>query len=152
MKIFETNRLIVKTLSDKDKEYFIELLSDPRIIEPIPQIKFSRNEILEKFSDYLKSNGNFKEREKFACGIFEKGNQEMIGLCLFLTNNENDNELGYRFRVNYWGKGYGTEITKGLIDYYFKEFNIGKVTADVNIENVRSVKILNIHESDTRIL
>ena len=67
----------------------------------------------------------------------------MIGLSLFLINENNDKELGYRFRVNYWGKGYGTETTKGMLEYYFQQMKVSKVTADVNIANVGSVKILN---------
>lgn len=47
----------------------------------------------------------------------------MIGLSLFLTNDGNDRELGYRFRVNYWGKGYGTETTKGMLQHYFNALN-----------------------------
>jgi ribosomal-protein-alanine N-acetyltransferase len=81
-------------------------------------------------------------KQKCACGIFEKGNPEMIGLSLFLINDENEKELGYRFRVNYWGKGYGTETTKGMLEYYFSVMNLDKVTADVNIANIASVKIL----------
>lgn len=142
MKLFETERLIVKNLELEDRDFFEELLSDPKIIEPIPQPKFTENQILEKFSESLNVK-SVLEKERCACGIFEKENPEMIGLCLFLTNDENEKELGYRFRVKYWGKGYGTETTKGMIDYYFKELNIDKVTADVNIDNIGSVKILN---------
>ncbi|MCB0476427.1 MAG: GNAT family N-acetyltransferase, partial [Flavobacteriaceae bacterium] len=73
---------------------------------------------------------------------FERGKTELIGLALFLINEEDEKELGYRFREKYWGKGYGTEITKGMLEYYFKQMKVGKVTADVNIANVGSVKIL----------
>ena len=143
MKIFETERLIIKSLENKDQDIFVELNSDPKIIDPIPQPKFTENQILGKFSESLNLKENFLEKEKCACGIFEKENPEMIGLCLFLTNDKKEKELGYRFRVDYWGKGYGTETTKGMIDYYFRELNIDKVTADVNIANIGSVKILN---------
>jgi ribosomal-protein-alanine N-acetyltransferase len=30
-----------------------------------------------------------------SCGIYEKGNTEMIGLALFLLNDYHENELGY---------------------------------------------------------
>ena len=66
----------------------------------------------------------------------------MIGLALFLTNDENEKELGYRFKTKYWYKGYGTETTKGMINYYFDELKFDKITADVNVENIASVKIL----------
>ena len=124
-------------------DLFSELLSDPKIIEPIPQPKFTENQILEKFTENLNVTKRKLEKEKCVCGIFEKGNSEMIGLALFLINDESEKELGYRFRVNYWGKGYGTETTKGMIDYYFNKLNTVKVMADVNIDNIGSVKILN---------
>lgn len=142
MEVFETNRLVVRTLESKDQNNFIELLSDPKIIEPIPQSKLSESQILDKFYENLDLTWSDLQREKYTCGIFEKGNPEMIGLCLFLTNDENDRELGYRFRVDYWGKGYGTETTKGMLQHYFKTLNTQKVAADVNTENIGSAKIL----------
>lgn len=80
--------------------------------------------------------------KKCDCEIFEKENAEMIGLALFLINKNGEKELGCRFRVIYWGKGYGTETTKGMLAYYFYQMNAGRVTADVNIANIGSVKIL----------
>ncbi|GHC52111.1 GNAT family N-acetyltransferase [Ulvibacter litoralis] len=142
MKIFETERLIIKTLESKDQSHFTELLSDPKIIAPIPQPKFTEVQLLQKFQENLNLTVSDLQKERSICGIFEKGNPEMIGLCLFLTNDEKDKELGYRFRVPYWGKGYGTETTKGIIDYYFNTLQVAKVTADVNIENLGSVNIL----------
>lgn len=142
MEVFETKRLVVRTLESKDQNNFIELLSDSKIIEPIPQSKLSESQILDKFYENLDLKWSDLQREKYTCGIFEKGNPEMIGLCLFLTNDENDRELGYRFRVDYWGKGYGTETTKGMLQHYFKTLNTQKVAADVNTENIGSAKIL----------
>ena len=141
MKIFETERLVIKTIENKDQKDFFELLSDPKIIEPIPQPKFLENQMLKKFSESLNLK-SVLEIERCACGIFEKENPEMIGLALFLTNDENEKELGYRFKTKYWYKGYGTETTKGMINYYFDELKFDKITADVNVENIASVKIL----------
>ena len=66
----------------------------------------------------------------------------MIGLAAILTNDEEDWELGYRFRVKYWGKGYGTEIARGTVRYCFEVLGYDKITADVDIENIASKKIL----------
>jgi len=100
MKVFETKRLVVKSLKSRDKNNFIELLSDPKIINPIPQSILSESQILDKFNENLNLEWSDLRRESYTCGIFEKDNPEMIGLCLFLTNDENDKELGYRFRSN----------------------------------------------------
>ena len=105
MKIFETERLIIRSLKKADKEYFAELFTDPRVLELIPQKAFTETQITERFDKSLNLNLNDLDNKKCACGIFEKGNPEMIGLALFLINENDEKELGYRFRVEYWGKG-----------------------------------------------
>ncbi|MFB9052154.1 GNAT family N-acetyltransferase [Formosa undariae] len=142
MEIFETERLIIRGLEEVDKKYFAELFTDPIVLEGIPQKAFTPIQITERFNKSRNLTLRDLSDQKCACAIFEKGNEEMIGLALFLINEHDEKELGYRFRVDYWGKGYGTETTKGMLKYYFQEMNENKVTADVNIANISSVKIL----------
>ena len=140
--IFHTNRLSVRQFNELDKDYFIELLSDPDIINPIPQEVFKMDDILAKFKTFSNYDTNTLETEKSIWGVYEINQTELIGLCGLLTNDENEPELPYRLRKKYWGKGYGTEITKGLIDYSFNVLQMVNISADVNIENIGSVKYL----------
>ncbi|MHA7944266.1 GNAT family N-acetyltransferase [Formosa sp. 3Alg 14/1] len=142
MKIFETERLVIKRLENRDKHYFSELLTDPRILELIPQNAFTENQVTERFTKNLHLKRSDLRDRQCACGIFIKGQKELIGLALFLINKNDEKELGYRFRVDYWEHGYGKETTKGLLRYYFEHMHVNKVTADVNIANLGSVKIL----------
>lgn len=142
MKIFETERLSIRSLESVDKKHFAELFTDVKILELIPQKAFTENQITDRFNKSLNFELSDLNNQKCACGIYEKERAEMIGLALFLINEEGEKELGYRFRVDYWGKGYGTETTKGMLEYYFQQMNVTKVTADVNIVNIGSVKIL----------
>ena len=41
---------------------------------------------------------------------------------------------------NYWGKGYGTDANKVLLNYLFNEFNIRKVLLNVFAYNKRAIK------------
>ena len=127
----------MKSLENKDQDLFVELFSDPKIINAIPQPQIPEEQLMKRFSTNLESNGNILERQKYDCGIFIKGKPEMIGLCLFLTNDEGDRELGYRFQVKFWGKGYGTEVTEAIIAYHFNVLNVDKVTADADVEKRR---------------
>lgn len=141
--IFETERLTISTILDKDKAHFIELVTNPDIAGNIPQVPFPTEKINKVFSIALNSYTHMPETEQSIWGVFEKGETELIGLCAILTNDENQPELGYRFRPPYWGKGYGTEVAKGTINYVFNDLNLPLITADVWIENQASVKILN---------
>ena len=81
--------VVAKRLKKADKKNFAELFTDPRVLELIPQKAFTENQITERFDKNLNLNLNDLSNQKYACGIFEKGNAELIGLALFLIN-END--------------------------------------------------------------
>lgn len=142
MTIFNTPRLIVQELQAKDKAYFFELLSDPKIITPIPQTVLTDYEIGQRFTVFSNYTLSAKHSDKTIWGIYKQNQSELIGICALLTNDEGDREIGYRFRCKYWGNGYGTEVTKGLLEFCFTKLQFKKLTADVNIENLKSVRIL----------
>jgi [ribosomal protein S5]-alanine N-acetyltransferase len=142
MNIAVTQRLSIRRLESQDRQYFAELFTDPRVLEGIPQNPFNENQIEERFSKSLRLELVDLYEENGTAGIYEKGKSELIGLALFLRNEANEMELGYRFRFGYWGKGYGTEITQAMLEFYFNTLKALKVTADVNLANHASVRIL----------
>lgn len=137
--IFETDRLLVGKLKSSDSELFFELMSNPRVMHPIPQKVFSREESDAKLTDLI-SKEPLSPIKIWA--LLEKINQEFIGVCGFLKNDEKDDEIAYRRLEKHWRKGFGTEIAKGLIGFSFNFLNTDKITADVNVENEKSAKIL----------
>lgn len=142
MNLFTTDRLYVKHLDIQDKTYFIELLSDPDIINQVPQTPFTDDDILNRFHNGVNLNSDPLSNIKNYWGVYEIGSTELIGLTMLLTNDEGDRELGYRFRKIFWGKGYGKEIAKGTIHYCFNRLNLQKLTADADTRNIGSNKIL----------
>ena len=115
--IFETKRLRIRKLQKKDKDLFFEMMSNPNVMLPIPQKPMTRLESDQKFNDLFTSS-NPKTKNIWAAA--KKENNEFIGICGFLINNEQDDEIAYRLLENNWGFGFGTEIAEGLIDYGFK--------------------------------
>ncbi|PKH51145.1 hypothetical protein CXF68_10805 [Tenacibaculum sp. Bg11-29] len=140
--IFQTKRLFVKAIDEVHKNEFTELLTANEIIATIPQKRPSDENVEIKFQQALSFEGNIKVNKKTILGIFEKDKNELIGLAAFLTNNDLDRELGYRFRESYWGKGYATEIAEEMINYSFNILKIEKITADVWVKNIASIKVL----------
>lgn len=137
--IFETQRLNTKKLKEVDEHLFYDLMSNPNVMSPIP-----KNVLNKKESDLkLKELIDLEEvTDTKIWSLCEKSSNELIGVAGFLRNNENQDEIAYRIREKYWGKGIGTEIAKGLIDFGFNNLNCEMITADVYIENLKSVKIL----------
>lgn len=140
--VFQTERLIVSAIQEIHKNEFVELLTDGEIINAIPQNKPSDDNIESKFQVALSFNGDIVGNSISLLGVFEKNKKDLIGLVGFLTNEIGDRELGYRFRKDFWGRGYATEIAKKMIDYSFNILNFEKITADVWVENLASNKVL----------
>ena len=138
-KIFQTRRLVIRPLGKEDKTMFYEMMSDPKVMGPVPAKILTREESDLKLKELMAMNENSDIR---IWGISQNGAHELIGICGFLKNDERDEEIAYRFRSKYWGKGLGTEIAHGLIEYGFTTLKTKKITADVNIENEKSEKIL----------
>ena len=137
--IFKTNRLIVRTLKQSDADSFYLMMSNPNVMNPIPQKVFTRVESDAKLSDLIAQESSSTKK---LWAITEKENDTLIGICGLIKNDENDDEIVYRLSEVYWGIGYGTEIAKGLIHYAFEILKLYLLTADVNVENVKSAKIL----------
>jgi [ribosomal protein S5]-alanine N-acetyltransferase len=138
--IFETTRLFVRPLNKKDEAAFYELMSNPNVMNPIPQKPLNKQESATKLGELIVLEKTSHTRIWSLC---KKGNNDLIGICGVLKNDEKEDEIAYRIIETSWGKGYGTEITKGLIDYCFVNLDSELVTADVCIDNLRSVRILN---------
>ena len=110
--IFETERLSVRMLSILDTEAFFDMMGNPNVMNPIPRPVMTRTES-DAFLNKALSSKTFNS-DKQVRAIVEKKSNSFIGLCAYLKNDEDDDEIGYRLREQFWGIGYGTEIAKGF--------------------------------------
>ena len=51
-------------------------------------------------------------------------------------------DLGYRFRPQYWGQGYGYEAAQAWLDYGFQMLQLPRICAYADAENAGSRRIL----------
>lgn len=138
--IFKSNRLITRSFTLSDASDFFDMMGNPHVMHPIPLKPLSQKESNKKLKELIALYQKDSRRKIWAISL--KNSSELIGLCGLIINNENENEIAYRFREKFWGFGYGTEIAKGLIDFGFKSLDFELITADVFIENKRSIKII----------
>ena len=137
--IFKTQRLHIRRLEIEDVSLFYEMMRDPVVMKPVPAKILSQSVSEQKLNELMTEDIDHDTR--IWC-ITEKGKKKLIGICGFLKNDEGNEEIAYRFLSKYWAKGFGTEIAQGLIKYGFTVIKAEKITADVNIENMKSEKIL----------
>lgn len=76
--------------------------------------------------------------------IVERATDSFMGVCGMTLSADRFRlgEIYYKLLPRYWGKGYATEVSKGLIKSGFEDFNLHKVEAGVATENVASIRVL----------
>lgn len=138
--IFKTKRLIIRKLTLKDFDGFFDLHSNERVMSMIPSkvlnCNESMNELKMRITHYSDTDSKIT-----VWAVVEKNSNNFIGLCAIIKD-EPGSEIGYRLREKHWNKGFGTEITEGLINFIFNYSDENLIFADVSKSNVASQKIL----------
>lgn len=140
----ETERLILKKTGLFDFDYLFALQAEPDVMEYTghgkPQVKEEAQKVLESILSYREKHGYSM------CSVFEKEDSAFIGQAgLFhigFLEEQLEIELSYRLHKKFWGKGYGTEISKALIQWGFDHLPITKLVALVHPDNIASHRIL----------
>ncbi len=138
--IFETEKFTVRKLKLSDFEPFHEMQHNINVMQYVrgAAMTFQENkdELPKLIEFYDKPENDF-----WIYAIERKQDGFFVGTIAFVKDENNDDEIGYRFLEKYWGKGYGTEIVEGMI-CYCKKVGFVKLVACVVNKNVASTKII----------
>lgn len=123
MIIENTERLSIALMDETDAQLMWELDQDPEVMRYINGGKISSMEDIEQVM--IPRMKTYRDPEK-GWGLYKvhiTDSNEFIGWILvrpmdfFNDNTQWDNlELGWRFKQSSWGKGYGTEAAKAVMD------------------------------------
>lgn len=147
MKIFaETERLILRELEYADESDLFEMDSDPEVHLYIENNPVKSIDEITKVIEMLKRQ--YLENGIARWAVVDKETSECVGWSglKYLKgplNNHNDfYELGYRFKKKHWGKGFATESSIAILDYGFKNLEVGSIYAITDPRNLNSQKVL----------
>lgn len=144
--LLETDRLILRPLELSDAEGMFLLDSNPNVHlylgnRPVKSIEESIDYIENVQNQYRKNGiGRF--------AVILKESDEFIGWCgiKFITEEENNHnnfyEIGYRFREEFWSKGFAYESAKAWYDFAFNELKVDVLYASAHIDNLGSRRVL----------
>ena len=109
----ETERLIIDSLRETDKEaYFQNISHDRKVLETFI-CKYADNLEEFDFSGYLNNPALYAIRLKEA--------EQLIGILVLFDETEVSCEIGYGIGSRYWNQGYATEAVIRFIQYCFDE-------------------------------
>ncbi|MEK5530206.1 GNAT family N-acetyltransferase [Viridibacillus sp. FSL H7-0596] len=121
-------------------DYF-SLVSNEKVMAQITEYAIPFEEAQFNFQKLLKRNEKYEHSGSYK--VYDSSINEFIGLGHLTLDEENDEvaEIGYMIKPEYWGKGYGSEIAKVLIEKAIKS-ELKKLKAIIDPDNIASRKIL----------
>ena len=88
--IFETGRLVVRQLGGMDAPGFFELMSNPNVMNPIPEKTLNKVQSDSRLKELIRMEKTSDTKIWCLC---EKGDVHLIGICGVLKNDENQVEM-----------------------------------------------------------
>lgn len=134
----ETPRFIIRLFKAEEEEMYLQLFEDERVMQYLPFR--TRAELITVFRENLADSKTVTGR----WGIFNKTDDDFIGLCLLrpFDDGSNDIELGYVLHQNYWGKGVASEMAQGLLVHMLTIKPDIVFVAVTDLDNMPSQKVL----------
>jgi [ribosomal protein S5]-alanine N-acetyltransferase len=151
--ILETERLILRPLSEEDIGWLFDMDTDPEVMRYITVHLPESPEASRLWIQKLKALYQDTDSRYGFWTVVEKASGEPCGWLTvrpamdYRFANEvafqpGQLELGYRFRRRFWGQGYCTEGSRALVDYAFADPTIEAIVAVALVENRASTHVM----------
>ncbi|TDF93047.1 GNAT family N-acetyltransferase [Paenibacillus piri] len=137
-----TERLHLRKMKISDSPSLFKIWSDPEVTKFMNINCFTdenqANDMIKLLDELSKDN------KAIRFSIIEIESNEIIGTCGYdsLDFENVKAEIGFDIARAFWGKGYASEAISSLIDYAFSSLKLNRIEAQVEPENVNSVKVL----------
>lgn len=138
--MLETERLILRQLTDNDVDAVFALRKDAEIMRFIRKPQKSR----EEAESWMRLVSSRWESEKIGfCAVIKKESGEFVGWCgLWRLKESGEIEVGYAVAQNFQRKGYATEAAEACLAYGFNQLNMRKIVAVTRPENEASRRVM----------
>jgi RimJ/RimL family protein N-acetyltransferase len=140
--VVETERLVVRRLSEGDAEFMLGLLNEPSFLRFIGD-KGVRT--LEDAREYLRK-GPMRSYARFGFGLYLttlKDGDVPIGICGLVKREALDDvDVGFAFRPDFWSQGYAFEAATAVLAHARGSLGLSRLVAIVSPDNDRSIQLL----------
>jgi RimJ/RimL family protein N-acetyltransferase len=141
--ILQTERLTLRAWENKDLLACIEMNLDKEVMKYFLAVltKEQSIEFYDRVQKHFLENG-------FGLYVVENtSTKEFLGYTGFMIANFEASftpcvEIGWRFKKQYWGKGYATEAAKACLQYGFDTLGFDKIYSFTAIPNIKSENVM----------
>jgi RimJ/RimL family protein N-acetyltransferase len=135
MAIFlETERLILRHGAPSDAALLCALDSDPEVMRYLGKPASLAEIEAETLPRFLRP-------EARSWIVVEKASGDFLGW-FALEGSESEGEIGYRLKRSAWGRGYGSEGARALVDKGFGALGLGRIWGQTMAVNTASRRVM----------
>jgi RimJ/RimL family protein N-acetyltransferase len=134
--VLETERLTLRRPTLADVKAIARLANDRRIAENTRRLPHPY--LQEHAVEFVRAMAEDRRETVFLI----ETNHTPIGIVGIDHRVPDAPELGYWLGVDHWGQGFGTEAARGVIDFFFEEFDAEHLTSGARVANPSSRNIL----------
>ena len=139
--MFETDRLYARHLGPQDLDSLAELCADPIAMQYMDDGSTLTREQCNGWIGICQVK--YDQRGYGTSAIIEKDTDTFVGFCGVVRAPDHDfDEIIYALDQDFWGKGYATEIARGMLDYVFSISELDAIWSTINHDNDASLKIM----------
>jgi RimJ/RimL family protein N-acetyltransferase len=142
MKIVETERLLLRQVSQDDAEFILTLLNEPDWIKYIGDRGIRTVEAAKQYIE----EGPMAMYREHGVGLYLielKENGYPIGLCGLLHRDFlKDVDLGFAILSEYWGNGYAFEAAQATLTYGVNVLGYRRIVGFTSLDNEKSANLL----------
>lgn len=138
----ETERFILRELTDDDTTAIFEIMSDPEVSRYLGRPPMATMEEAKRRVDIFKNE--FTKQDGYAWAITRREDGYMIGFILFwgIDPAHYRAEAAYSLRSQFWGQGITPEAMTAGIDFMFKTVGLHSLKAQTDPDNKASRRVL----------
>ncbi|MCC6818970.1 MAG: GNAT family N-acetyltransferase [Bacteroidia bacterium] len=138
----ETNRLILRGITEKDVDEIFILRSDSDMMQFIPRPKCKDKTDALALIRIIQMG--IQKRESVNWGITLKGENKLIGTIGFVRMQleHHKAEIGYMLHKDYYRQGIMQEALDCIIKHGFETMSLHRIEAVIDPENIASEKLL----------
>jgi RimJ/RimL family protein N-acetyltransferase len=140
--VLETERLVIRRLTEDDAEFILGLLNQPSFLRYIGD-KGVRN--TADAVKYLQT-GPLASYERVGYGPYLvklKNTDVPVGMCGLLKRDTlPDADVGFAFLPDYWSRGYAFEAVAAVMTYGREVLGLLRIVAITSLDNHASIRLL----------
>jgi ribosomal-protein-alanine N-acetyltransferase len=139
--MLETRRLILRMMRPEDVDGLLKIFSDPKVMKSFGVDPFNRGQ-MEKWVWR-----NIIHQQKHGYGLFSvihKDDHVLVGDCgleHMEVLGQQEVELGYDFRSDYWGQGLASEAARAVRDFALFTLHLPRIISLIRPDNIASRRV-----------